>query len=51
MSKHARSFWEAERLTMERSLEETKASLQAYGSLYTHWAIVQPLLYKKVVHA
>ena len=35
----ALSFWEAERLTMERSLELTKESLQAYGSLYNHWAI------------
>ncbi len=33
------SLWEAERLTMERSLELTKESLQAYGSLYNHWAI------------
>ncbi len=33
------SLWEAERLTMERSLELTKESLQTYGSLYDHWAI------------
>ncbi|MBA2679091.1 MAG: phosphoadenosine phosphosulfate reductase family protein [Ktedonobacteraceae bacterium] len=33
------SLWESERLTMERSLELTKESLQAYGSLYNHWAI------------
>ena len=35
----ALSLWEAERLTLERSLDLTKESLQAYGSLYTHWAI------------
>ena len=33
------SLWEGERLTMERSIELTKESLQAYGSLYKHWAI------------
>ncbi len=33
------SLWEAERLTMERSLELTIESLHAYGSLYKHWAI------------
>ena len=33
------SLWEAERLTMERSLELTKESLQVYGALYNHWAI------------
>jgi len=44
------SLWEAERLTMERSLELTKESLLTYGTQYRHWAIaysggkVQPLL-------
>lgn len=33
------SLWENERLTMERSIELTVESLQAYGSLYKHWAI------------
>jgi len=33
------SLWEAERLTLERSLELTKESLRLYGSLYAHWAI------------
>jgi len=33
------SLWEAERLTLERSLDLTKESLQVYGSLYNHWAI------------
>src|SRR5947209_2040626 len=33
------SLWESERLTMERSLELTIESLQAYGPLYRHWAI------------
>jgi DNA sulfur modification protein DndC len=33
------SLWESERLTMERSIELTIESLQAYGSLYKHWAI------------
>ena len=33
------SLWEAERLTLERSLALTKESLQVYGSLYNHWAI------------
>jgi|SRR5882762_332437 len=33
------SLWEGERLTMERSIELTIESLQAYGSLYKHWAI------------
>ena len=33
------SLWEAERLTLQRSLDLTKESLQVYGSLYSHWAI------------
>ena len=33
------SLWEAERLTLQRSLDLTKESLQVYGSLYNHWAI------------
>ena len=33
------SFWESERLTMERSLELTIESLRTYGPLYRHWAI------------
>ncbi len=33
------SLWESERLTMERSIDLTIESLQAYGSLYRHWAI------------
>jgi DNA sulfur modification protein DndC len=33
------SLWEGERLTLERSLELTIESLQAYGPLYRHWAI------------
>lgn len=33
------SLWEAERLTMETSVELTIESLSAYGSLYRHWAI------------
>ena len=33
------SLWEVERLTLQRSLDLTKASLRLYGSLYAHWAI------------
>ncbi len=33
------NMWEAERLTMQRSLELTKESLHAYGTQYQHWAI------------
>lgn len=33
------SLWENERLTMDRSIQLTIESLQAYGSLYRHWAI------------
>jgi 5-methylcytosine-specific restriction endonuclease McrA len=33
------SLWESERLSMEHSIELTIESLQAYGSLYRHWAI------------
>ncbi len=33
------SLWEGERLTLERSLELTIESLQAYGPLYRHWAL------------
>ena len=33
------SLWEVERLTLQRSLDLTKESLQVYGSLYSHWAI------------
>lgn len=33
------ALWESERLTMERSIQLTIESLQAYGSLYRHWAI------------
>lgn len=32
------SLWEGERLTMERSIELTIESLQAYGPGYRHWA-------------
>ena len=39
MSTRTPSFWEDERLTMERSIALTIESLQAYGSLYKHWAI------------
>lgn len=39
MSKQTPSLWEGERLTMERSIELTIESLQAYGPLYRHWAI------------
>lgn len=34
-----KSLWEDERLSMERSIELTIESLQAYGSLYKHWAV------------
>lgn len=33
------TLWGTERLTMEHSTELTIESLQAYGSLYRHWAI------------
>lgn len=33
------SLFEDERLTMERSIELTRESLQAYGPAYRHWAI------------
>src|SRR5215471_13004306 len=33
------SFWEDERLTLERAIALTRESLQAYGPLYRHWAI------------
>lgn len=33
------SLWEQERLTLERAIALTTESLQAYGSLYRHWAI------------
>src|SRR5579859_7228635 len=33
------SLWESERLTMQRSIDLTIASLQEYGQLYRHWAI------------
>lgn len=33
------SFWENERMTMERSIELTIESMQVYGTLYKHWAI------------
>lgn len=33
------SIWGTERLSMQRSIELTIESLQAYGSLYKHWAI------------
>jgi hypothetical protein len=33
------SFWEGERLTLERSLELTTESLRTYGPLYRHWGI------------
>lgn len=39
MSTRTPSLWEGERLTMERSIELTIESLQAYGSSYHHWAI------------
>jgi DNA sulfur modification protein DndC len=39
MSTRTQSFWEAERLTLERSIELTIETLRVYGSLYRHWAI------------
>ncbi len=33
------SLWEGERLTMERSFDLTRQSLELYGSAYRHWAI------------
>jgi DNA sulfur modification protein DndC len=39
MSKLQPSLFENERLTMAHSIELTIESLQAYGSLYRHWAI------------
>ncbi len=33
------SLWEAERLTIEKSIELTIESLTVYGSAYRHWAI------------
>lgn len=33
------SFWEEERLTLERSIQLTIDSLQSYGPLYRHWVI------------
>jgi DNA sulfur modification protein DndC len=39
MSTRTPSFWEDERLTMDRSIALTIESLQVYGSLYKHWAV------------
>jgi len=33
------TFWEADRITLEDSLELTAQSLNAYGAQYDHWAI------------
>lgn len=33
------SFWEDERLTLERAMALTRESLQTYGALYRHWAV------------
>src|SRR5690242_13051308 len=39
MRKQTPSFWEDERLSMERSIELTKESLNVYGPGYRHWAV------------
>src|SRR5271165_4517671 len=39
MTARTLSLWEGERLTMERSIQLTIESLEAYASLYKHWAI------------
>ena len=33
------NLWGIERMTLERSIELTIESMQAYGPLYKHWAI------------